>query len=174
MVTWPEANIPVFPAGYGPQAADFTDWVTDNFGFLSAGVMLRVQQTTPGGEALSAGFNTLTFNQVLEDPWSGWNPAFWQYNVPITGLYEITVTGMTVAGSNWVSGAVLISGAATIQGNADLCPSGTAGGGICSVIVPLVAGFDFVQGGLSLSTGSTSDTSSPARYPSMEIALVST
>lgn len=175
MTTWPEASIPVFPAGYAPLAADFTTWVQDNFGFISAGVLFRAQQTTGGGQALtSGGFNVLQYNSVLEDPWGGWTAGTWEWAVPVTGIYEITVTGMTTASSQWDSGAVRISGTTFVQGEDALCPSGTAGGGICSVIVPLVAGFDYVQGGLVVSASATTDTTSAARFPSMEIALVST
>lgn len=174
MTTWPPAAIPVFPAGYGPQVADLDTWIQNNFGWISTGALLRVQQTTGGGQALASGGNILAFNSVLEDPWGGWSAGSNAWFAPVTGLYEITVTAMTVAAAIWVSAQVQVSGSAAIEGGADLCPSGTAGGGICSVVVPLVAGFDFVQGGVNVSASATTDTTSAARFPSMEIALVST
>ena len=46
MATYGPPAVPVFNAGYGPQAADFNTWWYQTASFLQYGVVLRATQTT--------------------------------------------------------------------------------------------------------------------------------
>jgi hypothetical protein len=171
--------VPVFPAGYGPLPADFTTWVQQSFGFLTASTIFRAHQQVAGGQALALGYTTLALDTIDEDPLGGWSavatprqPAN-SWLVPFTGTYEITVTVSALAAAIWLGAAVLISGGTPVAGEAALMASGTYGGAAATWTQALTGGVDYIQGQAACSAAATTDTSSPGRYPAMEITYVS-
>jgi hypothetical protein len=175
--------VPVFPAGYFPETADFTGWVQNPFSFLAGGVVFRGQQEVSGGQALSgSSYTIIAYDTIPEDPYGGWSatvtasqPAN-SWLAPWTGSYEVTVYTSTASAAIWVaSGALLSGGAVTgvLQGEAVLAPSGTFGGSCATFTVQLTGGADYIQGAAIVSAASSTVTSSPGRYPSMEITYVS-
>jgi hypothetical protein len=172
-MTYPPPPVPVFPAGYGPLPADFNTWIQAPFGFLTAQTVLRVQQSAAQGPFSTTSFNTITFNTVLEDPFSGWNASSHKYVVPFTGWYEITL-GYSISTINTITeGVIYITGTTQYELSEITNVSSTEGGGGASIILPLIGGEDYVQGQLWTSAASSIDVSAAGRLPWMEIVFVS-
>lgn len=98
MPTFPSPAVPVFPAGFTPQAADFNGWWFNTASFLQTRVVFRALQnntvtTLPSSHAAQV----IQFDTVLEDPYSGWNSGtfLWQPPVGYSGWYHITFTLLT-------------------------------------------------------------------------------
>ena len=179
MATFPQAVIPVFPAGNAPLPAAFAAWVQQPFQFLTQRPVFRGQQQAAGGQSLSAGFQALSMDTVLEDPYSGWSAvltgsqAASSWLVPYTGLYEVTVTCSVTAAALWLAAGVQVSGGTAAYGDMVLTPASTEGGCSASLLVSAVGGQDYIQGGVFASAAATTDTTSAGRYPAVEIAYVS-
>lgn len=184
MTTWPQATVPTFAAGYAPQQADFTTWVRNNLAFQASKVMFRAQQQVPGGQSLSnSTFSLLNFGatagDILEDPYGGWsttatvNQPAYSWLAPYTGLYEVTLTVVTLSAAAWLGAAVELTGGAAQSVSNDSVPSGNSGGCSGSLLVAMTGGYDYLQLGAAVSTTLTTDTTSAGRYPSAEIAYVS-
>lgn len=177
MSTWPAASIPVFPAGYKPQLADFTSWIQDTLGFCTDGVVLRARQTTT--QALAAGQTTMEYQAIDEDPYTGWSavttseqPAY-SWLAPYTGLYQVTITTGFAASANWAIPGVLITG--TLIDAAACATTGLTGltcgaGGM--VTVPMTGGADYLQMVMNLETAEDTVITAGSE-PSVEIALLS-
>ena len=184
MATFPQAAVPVFPAGYGPFASDAQALTGNTLGFTATMPVFRGIQQLPGGQATTGGtFAPLalggTAGDILEDTYSGWShtatskqPAN-SYLVPYTGWYEVTVTVTCLAQAMWLSAGVQVSGG-TIEylGNVNT-PAGLAGGCSASLIIPATGGIDYIQAGPLTSANATTDTIAAGRYPALEIAYVS-
>lgn len=102
MTTYPAPTVPTFPAGYGPQQADFTNWWVNNALFLQTRVVFRAAQSVSVQSIPSSGANTtLRFDNVAEDPYAGWNGSTFMWTPPAgySGWYGVTVTPQLAAGA---------------------------------------------------------------------------
>jgi hypothetical protein len=172
MVTlYPPPALPVFPAGFAPQAPDFAGWVTATLGFQLQGVMFRAVQAN--AQALSSGGTALSFDTVLEDPYSGWNAGSNQWLAPYTGWYQVDVfCSVAVAAVNLQVSVVVDNLTAYSTSQAELS-STTSGGGPAFAWVNLVAGTDFVTAQATPSSNQNTDVSHSGRQPSMNISFIS-
>lgn len=172
-MTYPPPSVPVFPAGYGPLPADFNTWIQAPFGFLTAQTVLRVQQSTGQGPFGTNTFNTITYDTVLEDPFSGWDSGSSKYTVPFTGWYEITL-GHSISTINTITEAVPYITGTTQYEMVELSNvSSTEGGTSASILLPLIGGEDTIRGQLWTSAAASIDVSAPGRYPWLEVTFIS-
>ena len=179
MTTTPAPAPPQIPAGYGPFPADFTSWVTTPFSFLASTTLFRGQ--LQGSEALS-GWTLAKLDTVAEDPYGGWSatatgsqPAYsWLAPAGCSGWCEITLDGLTNAqsGTAEVWTALYVDGAAYQVASGTLGSTTTASGSSGTIAVPLLGGSDYVQMYI-YSSGAVSTPATAGRYPSMEIAWIS-
>jgi hypothetical protein len=161
--------IPAFPAGYGPLPADMDNWVQSTLGFCTNLVAFRAERHAT--QALSAGYNTIEFDTILEDPWGGWYPAGYWWLAPFTGWYEITVTGVVSTSSIDIAPSVLTDGTYRYQ-TAMVATPAFPGGTSAHYTLALTGGNDYVQANAWVSA--TSSLSSTAGlYSSMEILYIS-
>ena len=177
--TTPAPAPPQIPAGYAPVQADLTAWVTTPFSFLAGATLFRGQ--LQGTEALS-GWTLAELDTVLEDPYGGWSAtatgsqAAWSWLCPAgcSGWYEITLDGLTNAqsGTAEVWTALYVDGAAYQVASGSLGSTAVASGSSGTIAVPLLGGSDYVSMYV-YSSGSVSTPAAAGRYPSMEIAFVS-
>jgi hypothetical protein len=167
--------IPAFPAGYGPAPGDFDTWVQAPLTWLTYGTVFRAE--LENGQPVTAGtYTVIQWDTILEDPYAGWNGSSFSWLAPLTGWYEITVTVQYSVTSAQVAAAVRLSGvySATYQ-LSEYTAGGAAGmwGGTSGAIVlPMVAGTDFIQG-IAWAGNSTTLRSSNGSYSSIEITYVS-
>lgn len=104
-------SIPVFPAGWAPSDSDMTGWVTNPLSFCTSGVVFQAEQTaTQSLTANTYSGNTITFDTVIEDPYSGWSPITDQWTAPQTGWYEMIATVGLAAAAGSLGVAFIISG----------------------------------------------------------------
>ena len=155
--------IPFFPAGYAPTPADFNAWVQAPLVFLTNKIVFRAALTTattlPSGTAL-----VIPYNDILEDPYSGWNATAHQWVCPggYTGLYEVTVTASCLS----TGGAPSLQARAAINSQAyeyavdtTFVPAAASGVASGAVPVQLYGGTDSVQGiAFMLGTQGTTDS----------------
>lgn len=169
--------VPQIPAGYGPQQADLTLWVTTPFSYLASPTVFRAQ--LQGGQPLSAATLTLLqLDTILEDPWSGWSGSpTWAWTCPANcqGWYEVTLTLLT--GNQGASNAqvqpdLYLNGARYAAPSAGWAVNGHGAGSCGSLMVPLQAGDQLQMYGFA--TDATSTPSTSGQYTSMEIAWFST
>ena len=171
MTLYAPPAVPGFPAGYGPLPADFNTWVQATLGFLTTSVVFRAEQTS--AQTIGTGLTTLTFDTVLEDPYSGWAPGTNRWTAPYTGLYHVTVSCSIATAAIIFQTSLEVTGTTQYE-TTDVTLSGlTLGGGNAAAIVPLIGGSDYVTGIAQASSSSPTDVSSPGRFPTMEIAFIS-
>ena len=184
MTTWPQAVNPVFPAGYAPTPTDMTNWIQDNFSFLTSGIVFRGQMTSSQTFTTAGTFYPLQIpsgsSTVLEDPYGGWSPSATgsqpanSWLAPYDGWYEVTVTIPLISANVSLAAAVAVSGgtpytAAYVPGATGL-DTGASG----SVTVALAGGVDYIQAGAIVSaTATTVVLLGAGLYPSIEITWVS-
>lgn len=172
---------PVFPAGYGPFAADFTTWVTSPMTFLATKVMFRAQ--LQGGQSLGAGNTLAAYDTILEDPYGGWSAAgsgsqpanSWLAPAGCSGWYEVTLTSWTANPANSTTDletVLFLDGSIYQECSGDWAVNGHAAGSCGSVPVPLLGGVDYVQGYIGTSTASSTPTTN-GQWPSIEIVWIS-
>ena len=143
--------IPYFPAGYAPLNTDFDGWIQAPMSFLTSKVVFRAEQSS--ALAVSNNVNTLIpFNNVLEDPFAGWNAGASQWLCPAgySGLYNVTLTvsAQSNASNPVLQSRVGIDSAAQLYTTCKtVVPSGgPAGLASGSQPVQLFGGADSVQG----------------------------
>jgi hypothetical protein len=177
---YPPPALPVFPAGYGPQQADFGNWVQASFGYITDLAVYRGIQTISQSIG-SATFTVITYDTLLEDDFGGWSPAptssqpAWSWLAPFTGWFRVSFRVSCAAGSHWLDAAVSVSGANPGQETTGvLAPSAQPGGAGGSVIVPMIGGTDYVQILLWASTSVTTQVSIPGLQSYVEIVPVQT
>jgi hypothetical protein len=86
---------PAFEAGYGPLPADFDGWVQTPLSDLTGKVVFRAERT--GSLSLSTNTPALvTFDSILEDPYSGWSAGSGSWTAPWSGWYAIRFTASAV------------------------------------------------------------------------------
>jgi hypothetical protein len=99
--------------------------------------------------------------------------AAWSWLCPYTGLYEITTTGIIVtnAAGPIVQANIGVTGT-TYFGCSKGTPTTVPGGADGAIILPLVGGFDYVQGLIVSTAAATTDVATGLTC-SLEIAYVS-
>lgn len=186
-MTTPAPSVPDFLAGYGPQQSDMQSLWTNPAAFFQQRVIFRASQTTTATSLpASAAITTIGFDNIIEDPYSGWNASTHEWLSPLglSGWYQVTLT-VAIVGTG-ASGVVLVP---SIQ-----CSSGTAGNlaqgyplgeTVCSSssesavestwYLYLVGGHDAVYGAASIQNSSSAVlTSLTAGYnSSMEAVWIS-
>jgi len=179
LVPYPPPALPVFPAGYGPQQADFGQWVQASFGYITGLAVFRGQQTISQSIGATT-FTVVEFDTVLEDNFGGWtgaaaSPVPWAWVAPFTGWFRVTFRVSCAAGSHWLDAAVAVSGQAPgLETTGVLAPSAQPGGAGGSVIVPMIGGTDYVQVLLWASTSVTTQVAIPGLQSYVEIVPVQT
>lgn len=93
----PPPTIPVFPAGYQPEQADFTGWWYDNALFFQNKVVFRARQAITGQSITTFSPADIKYDTIDEDPYGGWIPATftWMPPVGMSGWYQVTITVLT-------------------------------------------------------------------------------
>jgi hypothetical protein len=178
--------VPVFPAGYAPQPADFDAWIQQPFLFCTSKVMFRAQLAT--AQAFGAGTYTLlhfgtTYGDILEDPYSGWSTAAtttqaaysWLCPPGCSGWYEVQATAFTTnpgTATDQVATGVYLDGSLYAQSSSTWGVNGHATGSCGGVMVYLTSGVDYVQTAV-YSTASTSGPATAGQYPTTELAWIS-
>jgi hypothetical protein len=172
----PVPAVPQVPAGWQPDPADFTTWVTNPFSYLAQPVVFRAHRAA--AQALTGGvYNVLQLDTVDEDPYGGWNSGTHAWTCPAgcAGWYEATLSSLTAsqgAGtSNQNVAALALNGSLWSVGGGDWAPASAAGGTTGAVQVPLVPG-DYVQMWV-FATQSVSTPATAGEYPSFELCWVS-
>jgi hypothetical protein len=100
VTTYSPPLVPVFPAGYGPQASDFDTWWYQNASFFQNRIVFRADQENAATSLPDSGASTtIAYDTVLEDPYSGWNASthLWTPPAGYSGWFQVTVTIRTVA-----------------------------------------------------------------------------
>ena len=169
MTLYSPPSIPVFPAGFSPQAPDMDNWIQDSFGFLTAQVVFRAEQHTT--QTLN-GFTPISYDTILEDPWSGWNASSFVWLAPFSGWYEVTL-GHSIATATVITEAVPEISGITYEMSEVTCTSSTEGGTSSSLLASMVGGIDYVQGVAWTSASVSIDVSAPGRYPWLECTFIS-
>jgi hypothetical protein len=166
---------PDFVAGYGPQPADFDNWIQAPFAFLTSKVAFRAQ--LQGGMSLSAGENQVFYDTVLEDPYGGWNAGTGEWTCPAgcSGWYEVTLTSWTNSAGNstdLVEAVLALNRSIYQECSSDWGVNGHATGSSGSVPVALYGGQDSVSGYI-YSANSVSTPTTAGQYPTIEIVWIS-
>ena len=169
-MTLPAPGAPVFVAGAAPQVSDMTSLVTTPFTFCSVGVAARLEQRTVQAIAATT-LTVISFDTVLEDPYSGWNAGSNSWLAPFSGYFEVTLTVGTAAVNGTVAASVVVTGNQYTMGEI-ATPSTNEGNATCSFIVPMIAGFDFIQGEV-FATSAVNTSTNVGLRSCMEIRFVS-
>ena len=178
MATYGPPAVPVFNAGYGPQAADFNTWWYQTASFLQYGVVLRATQTTTATSLPDSGAaTTIGFDDVLEDPYSGWDSGTFLWTPPAgySGWYQATLTVRTVEVAANVNLRPLLAGTYG-QALATAMGADTSGAGVSGTfVVYLVGGQDTIGGACELlNSGSAKNTSlTSGQQSTLELVWVS-
>ena len=156
--------IPVFPAGYSPQQSDFTAWIQESTGYLTAGIVFRAEQTV--AQSLTAAtYANMAFGQVSEDPFSGWsatataNQPANSWLAPYTGWFRVTFRYTVGATSAWLDAALSLTGGFPLTENESvLVPAAYPGGAGLSLVVAMIGGTDYLQFQARSSSSATTST----------------
>jgi hypothetical protein len=172
-------SIPVLTAGSGPQQSAFQAWWTTASTFLVNRVVARVTQQSSTTSIPSSGSAVvLTFDTVIEDPYSGWSASTHSWTPPagLSGWYQITLrAGVTGAASNT---ALALQVNTSYEDYANLTCQPLAGGACpaCAVFyVYLTGAQDGVAGAAAIknSSSSLSTVTTTGLFPAMEIMWIS-
>lgn len=178
MTTYNTPITPVFNAGYGYEASDLNSLWMQTASFFQTRVVLRVSQTTTATSLPDSGaVTTIGFDNVLEDPYSGWDSGthLWTPPAGYSAWYQATITIRTVTLADLVDLRPVFAGTysyalTTVEGNSN------AGAGVSATfVVYLVGGQDTLGAACSLlNSGSAVDTSLTAGQQSgLEIIYLS-
>lgn len=175
--------MPDFLAGFGPQQSDLQSLWVNAAAFFQQRVVFRASQTS-GATSLpaSGAFTTVAYNNIIEDPYSGWSSGAHNWTAPAgySGWYQVTAT--VFIQSPGVSGVglkiqTLTAGTGSGSLVTVIVPSATIGGAEATWMVYLVGGQDAVsvQAGLqnSASPISTNATATSGQAPTFEITWIS-
>jgi hypothetical protein len=152
VTTFSPPSVPVFPAGYGPQAEDFYNWWYQTASFLQAGVVFRASQTTTATVLPDSGAaTTIGFDTVAEDPYSGWDSGTFLWTPPAgySGWYQATLNVRTANVAVNVDLRPLLAGTYGYQLSTIMGATFGAGAG-GTYIVYLVGGQDTIGGACQL------------------------
>ena len=142
-------SVPVFLAGYGPQQADMQTLWTGPATFFETRVVFRASQTTSASTLSSSGaYGVIGFDNIIEDPYSGWDNTHKQWIAPAgySGLYLATLTVWVGTAANNVILAVNIAGTPQVEPATTSNLLGTGGSAVCANYAYLVGGQDKLWG----------------------------
>lgn len=160
--------IPSFATGFTDTTpAYFDGLVQAPLSFLAGQVVFRAHQTS--GQALTTSFEFITYDTVDEDPYSGWSGSAFAWTPPYTGWYSVTTTCSVSTASVSLRVAVGQTGTLLYEGTGALLAGAVLGEGSAAAVVLLAGGTDFITGQALASGACSTDTSSPGRFPSLEI-----
>ena len=171
-MTGTDPVVPAFPAGYGPLPADFNGWVQAPFQFLTTRVVFRAEYhgvTTLTGSL----YNTVPYDTILEDPYSGWNASshVWACPAGCSGLYEVSMTGLGASAGNATTAfevALYLDGSLYYEASTDWAVNGHASGTCGTTVVSMIGGVDSVSGRIWTNT-TVNTTGTAGQYPTIEI-----
>lgn len=174
MTTFPPPTVPVFPAGYQPQQADFTAWWYDNLGFFQTKVVLRARQATAATSLPASGAITpIVYDTIDEDPFAGWSVSQngWIPPAGYSGWYQVTITLFTNPVPTGAAIRALIGGSNSFDLATNPASSVHTGGAEGQSTVYLIGGQDLVRGSGSLLNSASAVTTSilGGQQSSMEI-----
>ena len=170
-----DAVAPNFIAGYSPVTADFNGYIQAPFTFLTTKVVFRAQ--LQGGMSLAAGFNHVTYDTILEDPYGGWSSGAGTWTCPAgcSGWYSVTMTAWTNSPGNsadLIEAVLYLNGANYTETTADWGVNGHATGTSGSVPVALFGGSDAISGYIYSSTA-VGVPATNGQYPTIEAVWIS-
>lgn len=94
-MTTPLPSVPVFLAGFGPQQSDWQSLWVNALAFFQQKVVFRATQATSATTLPSSGgVTTIAYDNIIEDPYAGWNATTHEWLAPagLSGWYQVTVT----------------------------------------------------------------------------------
>ena len=177
MATYNAPSVPVFNAGYGPEAADFDTWWYQTASFLQNRVVFRASQTTTATSLPDDGdATTIEFDTVAEDPYSGWDGSTFLWTPPTgySGWYQATLLIRTADVAANVDLRPLLTGTYSYQLSTVM--GATFGAGVSGTyVVYLVGGQDTIGGACQLLNSSANvDTSTTSGQQStFELVFIS-
>lgn len=181
-MTTPAPGVPDFTAGYGPQQSDFQSWWVNAAAFFQQRVIFRALQSTTATSIPDTGNpTTIGFDDVLEDPYSGWDDVHYTWTPPAgySGWYMVTLQVFMAAApggtSITLSTYVEQNGGVTLFPLASTTIAGAAMGNGGAQYVYLTGGQDIVAGKAAIQNAAASlDTSVTAGQQSaIEIVWIS-
>jgi hypothetical protein len=155
-------SIPDFIAGYGPQQSDWQSLWVNPLTFFQNRVVFRALQATTATTLPSSGALTkIAFDDILEDPYSGWSSSTHEWTAPVTGLYHVTFCVFMTSGATndeWSVLPQIVTPAVINYGEplAAVALGTGASAAECTTYVYLQAGEDFVCGQAALLDASAS------------------
>jgi hypothetical protein len=185
-VTTPSPGVPDFIAGYGPQQSDFQSWWVNSAAFFQQRVIFRALQSTTATTLPDSGDAVnIEFDDVLEDPYSGWDSVHHTWTPPAgySGWYLVTLTVIMAAAPS--ASSITLSTYVEQNGGVILFPlastvlAGGSGAATCgnggAQYVYLTGGQDIVAGKAAIQNAAAGlDTSVTAgQQPAIEIVWIS-
>lgn len=180
-MTTPLPSVPDFLAGYGPQQSDWQSlWVNAAAFFQQRVVFRATQATTPTTLPSSGAVTVIAYDNIIEDPYSGWNATLHQWFAPAgySGWYQVTVTVWVVAPTAqqavlqpYITGGAASDLASGIALNATVIPEAAAGSE--GTYYPyLVGGQDSISGAGSIQNYASNLNTNLAAGESSSIEIV--
>ncbi|WP_214103242.1 hypothetical protein [Acrocarpospora catenulata] len=165
-------EVPIFPARYGPAAADFNAWLKDPATFLAAPPWCSVRRTT--AQAIPSGtWTTIQFNQVDADGYSGWDAVNFRYAAQAPGWYLVTLKVAANVAAGGTTHALLpgiVTTGILYQGNESWqVTTDTAGMVTTQQFVYLAPGIDWVAGQIHIASAALSTPTATGQQPQMDI-----
>jgi hypothetical protein len=160
----PAPGVPGFIAGYGPQASDMNTLWADAAAFFQQKVVFRASQTTTATTLPDSGaITTIAYDNVIEDPYSGWSSSTHEWTPP-TGyggwfLISVTVFTASAATAGWQIAVYPSASVAPQSGTGTQvteAPIATGPSGVCGFrYVYMTGGQDQAWGAAALVGGSS-------------------
>lgn len=175
MATFNAPVVPVFAAGSGPTETVMDSLWYQTASFLQNGVVLRVSQTTTATTLPDTGaVTTIGYDNVIEDPYSGWDSGTYLWTPPAgySAWYQVTLTIRMAGLAALTDLRPALAGTWTYN----LTTLQSQDGGACATfIVYLVGGQDTVGGACQLlNSGANKSTSlTSGQQSAMEIVFIS-
>ncbi len=164
----PPPQVPVFAGA--PTTANMNTLIQSSLGFQTTGILFRAERHA--SQTLSAStYNTIQFDTILEDPYSGWNSGSYEWVAPYTGWYSAWLTSTISAAAMTIAPVINSQTLGQYRGGEFLCAAAYPGMASAGFTLNLVAG-SYLQGQTYTSAAGTTNTVN-GRYTTIEIAFVS-
>jgi hypothetical protein len=146
--------------------------------FQNRVVFRAVQQTTATTLPSSGAITTIAYDDILEDPYSGWNATTHEWLAPVSGWYQVTTTvyvaapgSLEIALYSYIGGSVSSNAYSGIPLTSTCMPSSTPGAAEGIFWVYLIGGTDSVWGAAAIKNASASHATdlTAGQQSSMEI-----
>lgn len=183
-MTTPAPSVPDFIAGFGPQQSDLQSLWVSPAAFFQQKVVFRATQTTTATTISSSGATAyIEYDNIIEDPYSGWDATNKNWAAPAgySGWYLVTVTvWVTAPGATGVVLAPHVTGSAASNAAsgyplACICLPDDAAGAESYWYVYLAGASDAVGGGAAIYNASANVTTdlTAGQNSSIEIIWIS-